>query len=67
VIGVPGKFLKTGLNLFAVSSAVFGTSHFLVAPYIATLIPAWIPERLFWAWFTGAPSIGTRTLASREY
>jgi uncharacterized membrane protein YphA (DoxX/SURF4 family) len=47
-------FLESGRYLFAISCAVFGISHFLVAPFIATLIPAWIPAGLFWAYFTGA-------------
>lgn len=52
--GALDKFLKPGRYLFSISSVVFGISHFLVAPLIATLIPAWIPWRLFWAYFTGA-------------
>jgi uncharacterized membrane protein YphA (DoxX/SURF4 family) len=47
------RFLSSGRYLFAVSSVVFGIAHFLIAPFIATLIPAWIPARLFWAYFTG--------------
>lgn len=47
------KILETGRQLFAFSSVIFGISHFLIARYIATLIPAWIPGRLFWAYFTG--------------
>jgi len=35
--------------LFAASSIVFGITHFLVLPFIATLVTAWIPGRLFWA------------------
>lgn len=51
------SFLRSGRYLFAISSVVFGITHFLVAPFIATLIPAWIPARLFWAYFTGAAFI----------
>lgn len=32
---------------------VVGVQHFLYAAFIATLIPAWIPWRLFWAYFVG--------------
>jgi len=51
------NFLKSGHYFLALSSVVFGISHFLIAPFIATLIPAWIPGRLFWAYFTGAAFI----------
>jgi uncharacterized membrane protein len=51
------KFLKSGRYLFAGSSVVFGISHFLVPRFIATLILAWIPGALFWAYFTGAAFI----------
>jgi uncharacterized membrane protein YphA (DoxX/SURF4 family) len=52
--GIFDNFLKSGRYLFAVSSVVFGVSHFLVPRFIASLIPAWIPGALFWAYFTGA-------------
>jgi uncharacterized membrane protein len=46
--------LKSGRYLFAVSSIVFGIDHFLLLRFIASLIPAWFPGALFWAYFTGA-------------
>jgi len=43
-----------GRWLLAVSSVVFGISHFLIPEFIASLIPPWIPgPALFWAYFTG--------------
>ena len=42
-----------GVWLFAISLVIFGISHFIVPDFIATLIPKWIPWRLFLAWFTG--------------
>ena len=42
-----------GRFLFVFSMAVFGIQHFLYAPFIATLIPSWIPAHLFWVYFTG--------------
>jgi uncharacterized membrane protein len=53
------KVLASGRYLFAVSSIVFGTAHFLVPRFIASLIPAWIPRPMFWAYFTGAAFIAT--------
>jgi uncharacterized membrane protein len=48
------SFLRSGRFVFAASLVVFGISHFLVPRFIASLIPTWIPGRLFWAYFTGA-------------
>jgi uncharacterized membrane protein len=42
-----------GRMLFALPLIVFAVQHFLYAGFIATLIPVWIPERLFWAYFVG--------------
>jgi uncharacterized membrane protein len=32
---------------------VVGVQHFMYARFVATLVPAWIPWRLFWAYFVG--------------
>jgi hypothetical protein len=43
-----------GRLLFAASLLVFAVQHFLYAAFVATLITAWIPAHLFFAYFTGA-------------
>ncbi|HEY0781721.1 MAG TPA: hypothetical protein VGE98_04635 [Thermoanaerobaculia bacterium] len=48
-----GNLLLTGRLLYAVSLVVFAVQHFLYARFVATLVPAWIPAHLFWAWFIG--------------
>ncbi|GAB3918312.1 hypothetical protein [Larkinella terrae] len=48
-----------GRILFAVSLLIFAIQHFMYAQYISTLIPAWIPARLFWAYFVGVAFAGT--------
>jgi hypothetical protein len=45
--------IKAGRFLFAFTMAIFGMQHFQYAPFIATLIPAWIPGHIFWVYFTG--------------
>lgn len=45
---------NTGYILFGVSLVIFGIQHLMYGPFVATLIPAWIPARLFWAYFVGA-------------
>jgi uncharacterized membrane protein len=48
-----GKFLSVGRIFVAISLVVFGIQHFLYAHFVATLVPAWMPARLFWAYFVG--------------
>ena len=51
--GAIDRLLRSGRYLFAISLVVFGTQHFRYYLFIAGLVPAWIPARLFWALFTG--------------
>jgi len=48
------KLVASAPYLFAISSIVFGITHFLVLRFIASLVPVWIPGGLFWAYLTGA-------------
>ena len=48
-----------GRVMFAVSLVVFGVLHFQYAAFIATLIPAWMPGRLFWAYVVGGGFLAT--------
>jgi uncharacterized membrane protein len=48
---VPGR---VGQIVFAASLVVFGVQHFIYARFVATLVPSWIPAKLFWAYFVGA-------------
>lgn len=52
--GVVGWCIRGGPVLFGVSMVLFGVDHFLLLPFIASLVPAWIPGHMFWAYFTGA-------------
>ena len=55
---VPGdandKLIRLGRFCLGISLPVFAAAHFIYADFVATVVPAWIPARLFWAWFTGA-------------
>lgn len=42
------KLIKTGTYLFSLGLLVFGVQHYMYAQFVANLIPAWIPARLFW-------------------
>jgi uncharacterized membrane protein len=45
--------LRLGQFLFAASLVVFGAQHLMYGHFVATLIPVWMPGRLFWAYFIG--------------
>jgi uncharacterized membrane protein YphA (DoxX/SURF4 family) len=47
------RLADVGRFLIAISLVVFAVQHFMYARFVATLVPAWIPARLFWAYFTG--------------
>jgi len=42
-----GEFLLALLMVFS------GIMHFKFAPFVAGIVPSWMPWRLFWAYFTG--------------
>jgi hypothetical protein len=44
---------EIGRYMFAISLVVFAIQHFMYGTFVATLIPAWIPGHLFWAYFVG--------------
>jgi uncharacterized membrane protein len=46
-----------GRVVFAFSLVVFAVQHFQYAKFVATIVPAWIPARLFWAYFVGVAFI----------
>jgi hypothetical protein len=52
--GFLDKFTESGPYLFGISSIVFGVDHFLILAFIASLVPAWMPWHMFWAYLTGA-------------
>jgi uncharacterized membrane protein len=62
MLGTLGRFL------FAALLGIVGIQHFLYAHFIATLVPAWIPARLFWAYFVGVAFFAASvSFASRKY
>lgn len=47
------KLILFGPIFYAAPIAAFGTEHFTLTDVIASLIPAWIPWHMFWAYFVG--------------
>src|SRR5215470_18043976 len=55
-----------GPLFYAAPLAAFGTEHFTITKIIASMVPAWIPWHLFWAYFVGACFIaGPLSLVTR--
>src|SRR5258707_3203280 len=48
------KLILFGPLFYAAPIAAFGTEHFTLTAAIASIVPAWIPWHLFWAYFVGA-------------
>ena len=42
---------------FATTMIVFGIEHFIYVPFVAMLVPNWIPGHIFWVYFAGAALI----------
>lgn len=51
------RWVSIGRVLFGVGLIGCGTSHFVYADFAATMIPEWIPGRLFWTYLTGVGHI----------
>ncbi len=51
------KYTRIIQTLFGIPWLVFGLQHFLYGEFVATLVPAFVPFKLFWAYFTGAAMI----------
>ena len=47
------KSQTLGRVFVAISLVVFGVQHFLYGGFVAGLVPAFMPGRLFWAYFVG--------------
>ncbi len=45
---------RGGMLVFGLSAILFGFSHFAYADFTASMIPAWLPQRVALAWLTGA-------------
>jgi uncharacterized membrane protein YphA (DoxX/SURF4 family) len=48
------KLILFGPLFYAAPVAAFGTEHFTLTAGVASIIPAWIPWHLFWAYLVGA-------------
>ncbi|NCD70230.1 hypothetical protein [Mucilaginibacter agri] len=44
---------KLGKYLFAIPWLIFGIQHYLYATFVTSLVPVYMPLKLFWVYFTG--------------
>jgi uncharacterized membrane protein len=51
------KLLVLGPVFFAAPLALFGAEHLAGAEFIKTVVPPWMPGRLFWVYFVGCALI----------
>jgi uncharacterized membrane protein len=55
------RWIALGPVLLAAPLATFASEHFVSASSMAQLVPAWMPARLFWAYFVGCALIAAAT------
>jgi uncharacterized membrane protein len=48
-----------GAALFSLTIISFGIDHFLFAHEASDYIPSWVPNHLFWMYFTGSALLGS--------
>ena len=53
------KLIPLGVYPIALMMIAFGTDHFLYVPFVASLVPAWIPLHVFWTYFAGVALIAS--------
>src|SRR5437667_11286799 len=56
-LAIMDKSQTVGRIFVAVSLVVFGVQHFVYGGFVAGLVPAFMPGRLFWAYFVGVAFI----------
>lgn len=54
----PGTLTDIEVRLFGLCCVMFGISHFAFAKVTASMVPAWLPQRLALAYLTGAIHAG---------
>lgn len=53
-LAAAGTIRRVGFGVFGLAAVLFGVSHFAYADFTASMIPAWLPQRVGLACFNGA-------------
>jgi len=53
------KLIPLGAILFSITIISFGIDHFLFAKEASDYVPSWVPNHLFWMYFTGSALLGS--------
>jgi uncharacterized membrane protein YphA (DoxX/SURF4 family) len=53
------KLIPVGGIFISIIMISYGIDHFLYTEGIATMVPAWIPNHIFWTYFAGVALIGS--------
>src|SRR5688572_6334277 len=56
------KIIPLGSLFFSSTMIVFGVIHFLYVDIVATLVPEWIPGKIFWSYFAGVALIDRKSV-----
>ena len=59
IIQLLEKLIPFGGVFFSITMISFGIDHFLYAEGVATLVPSWIPNHIFWTYFAAVALIGS--------
>jgi uncharacterized membrane protein len=51
------RVIGLGRFLLALPMVVYGVLHFIYVPFVASIVPPWIPWHVFWVYFTGVTII----------
>jgi uncharacterized membrane protein len=51
------NILPIAIALFGIPWIIFGIQHFMYASFVRDLVPAYMPARIFWVYFTGIAMI----------
>jgi uncharacterized membrane protein YphA (DoxX/SURF4 family) len=59
VIRILEKLVPYGNIFYSITIVSFGIAHCLYAENVQTIVPAWVPDHLFWTYFAAALLIGS--------
>ena len=61
LLAITEKLIPFGKIFFSITLIAFGIDHFFYTEFVATLVPAWVPDHTFWTYFAGVTLIGAGT------